>query len=128
MQDLAQYSRHRCDQCYRTLQCYRARAAIPVGPGVSCVAWLTPRQSSSGEKFNSGGITKKGNGYLRKQLVYGARASLSRCRDKDDALSRWGMALVARRCVQKACVAMAARMARLAWTLLNRNEMHRFMA
>lgn len=86
---------------------------------------LTPRQSSSGEKFNSGGITKKGNSYLRKQLVHGARASLLRCRDKDDALSRWGMALLARRGVQKACVAMAARIARLAWNLLNRNELYR---
>lgn len=88
---------------------------------------LTPKQSSSGEKFNSSGITKKGNSYLRKQLVHGARASLARCRNKDDALSRWGMALVARRGVQKACVAMAARMARLAWTLLNRNELYRAM-
>lgn len=89
---------------------------------------LTPRQSSSGERFNSGGITKKGNRYLRKQLVHGARASLSRCRDKDDALSRWAMALAVRRGPQKACVAMAARIARLAWTLLNRNEMYRTIA
>ena len=88
---------------------------------------LTPRQSSSGEKFNSGGITKRGNGYLRKQLVHGARASLSRCRGKDDALSRWGLSLIERRGVNKACVAMAARMARLAWTLINRNEMYMIM-
>lgn len=88
---------------------------------------LTPRQSSSGETFNSGGITKRGNSYLRKQLVHGARASLSRCRGKDDALSRWGVALIERRGVNKACVAMAARMARLAWTLISRNEMYKLM-
>lgn len=89
---------------------------------------LTPRQSSSGEKFNSGGITKRGNSYLRKQLVHGARAALSRRHRQEDALSRWGAALVARRGANKACVAMAARMARLAWVLLNRNEVYRVMA
>jgi transposase len=86
---------------------------------------LTPKQSSSGERFNSGGITKRGNSYLRKQLVHGARSALARCRGKDDALSRWGLALIERRGVNKACVAMAARMARLAWTLINRNEMYK---
>lgn len=89
---------------------------------------LTPRQSSSGESFNSGGITKRGNRYLRKQLVHGARAYLSRVRSKDDALSRWALRLIERRGVQKACVAMAARMARLAWTLLHKNEDYRAAA
>src|SRR5690606_6604772 len=70
----------------------------------------------------SGGITKRGNRYLRKQLVHGARAVLFRYRNKQDQLSRWGSQLVARRGIQKACVAMAARMARLIWVLLQRQE------
>lgn len=83
---------------------------------------LTPRQFSSGESFKSAGITKRGNRYLRKQLVHGARAVLSRSKQKTDPLSRWINQLVARRGVQKACVALAARLARIAWVLLQRQE------
>ena len=86
---------------------------------------LTPKQSSSGESFKSAGITKRGNRYLRKQLVHGARSALSRSKNKTDHLSRWGNQLVARRGIQKASVAMAARMARLAWILLQRNEAYK---
>lgn len=86
---------------------------------------LTPRQASSGDSFRSGGITKRGNRYLRKQLVHGARAVLFRYRNKQDQLSRWGSQLVARRGIQKACVAMAARMARLIWVLLQRQEVYK---
>jgi len=86
---------------------------------------LTPRTASSGEKFKSAGITKRGNCYLRKQLVHGARAALSRCKNKTDRLSCWANQLLARRGQQKACVAMAARMARIAWVLLSRQEMYK---
>ena len=89
---------------------------------------LTPRQASSGERLTSGGITKRGNRYLRKQLVHGARAALSRCKNKADRLSVWGNQLVARRGIQKATVAMAARMARLAWTLLQKQEKYQTYA
>ena len=88
---------------------------------------LTPRQASSGERFKSSGITKRGNRYLRKQLVHGARAAISRCRKKEDSLSTWANQLVARRGIQKAVVAMAARMARIAWVLLNREEYYKVM-
>ena len=86
---------------------------------------LTPRQSSSGNSFSSGGITKRGDRYLRKQLVHGARALLYRCRNKTDKLSLWANSLIDRRGYNKACVAMAARLARTCWTLLQKNEMYR---
>lgn len=86
---------------------------------------LTPKQRSSGNTFSSGGITKRGDRYLRKQLVHGARALLYRCRNKTDRLSRWVNALIARRGYNKACVAMAARLARLCWVLLQKREMYR---
>jgi len=85
---------------------------------------LTPKQRSSGNSFTSGGITKRGNRYLRKQLVHGARALLSRCRNKTDKLSLWANVLVARRGYNKAVVAMAARLARICWVLLQKNEMY----
>ncbi len=88
---------------------------------------LTPRQYSSGEKSTSGGITKRGNRYLRKQLIHGARAAISRGKKRSDGLSRWGNQLVARRGMNKASVAMASRLARLAWVLLQRGEDYRPM-
>lgn len=83
---------------------------------------LTPRQASSGDSFKSSGITKHGNRYLRKQLVHGARSVVSRARNKTDRLSCWANQLVARRGVAKTYVAMAARLARIAWIVLNRQE------
>src|SRR5690606_32970683 len=55
---------------------------------------LTPRQSSSGGRFNGGGVNKKGMGNLRKRVVHGAGAALSGCGGKVDALSRSGVALI----------------------------------
>jgi transposase len=89
---------------------------------------LTPKQYSSGNSFSSGGITKRGNRHLRKQLVHGARAALNSCKNKSDRVSQWANALVARRGYNKACVAMAARIARTSWILLNRNEAYRISA
>ncbi|MBC8270131.1 MAG: IS110 family transposase [Rhodospirillaceae bacterium] len=83
---------------------------------------LTPRQFSSGGKSFNGAITKRGNRYLRKQLIHGARAVVHRCARKDDKLSLWVNQLVARRGANKAAVALASRLARLAWILLQRRQ------
>lgn len=83
---------------------------------------LTPRQHASGDKSVSLGITKRGNCYLRKQLIHGARAAIGSCKKRDDNLSQWVNRIVARRGVHKACVALANRLARLAWVLLQKNE------
>lgn len=83
---------------------------------------LTPRQSGSGDKQNSGGITKRGNRYLRKQLVHGARSALLASKKKTDSLSLWANQVAARRGFNKACVALASRLARIAWVLLQRQE------
>jgi len=88
---------------------------------------LTPRQSSSGQRFHSGGITKRGNRYLRKQLVHGARALLNRRKDRSDKLSCWADQLQARRGKNKATIALAARLARLCWILLQKNEPYHAM-
>lgn len=86
---------------------------------------LTPKQFSSGDTFKSAGITKRGNRYLRKQLVHGARSALSRCRNKTNRVSNWANKLIARRGFNKASVAMAARMARTCWILLNKREVYK---
>lgn len=63
-------------------------------------------------------ISKRRDPYLRKLLVHGARAVIRHAKDRDDRLSRWVMALVARRHTNVATVALANKTARLAWALV----------
>jgi transposase len=90
--------------------------------GREMAVWLglTPRQSSSGNKLTSGGITKRGDRYLRTQLVHGARSILWRSKAKTDQLNRWAYQVMIRRGAAKASVALAARLARLSWVLLQK--------
>lgn len=83
---------------------------------------LTPKQSSSGDKCVTSGVTKRGNAYLRKQLVHGARAAMRWSRYRDDEFSRWVNRLIARQGYNKAAVAVAHRLARIIWILLQKQE------
>ena len=53
---------------------------------------LVPREHSSGGRQRLGGITKRGNRYLRRLLVQGAWSVLRYARRSEDRLSRWGQA------------------------------------
>lgn len=88
---------------------------------------LTPRQHASGNSNKMGGITKRGDGYLRKQLTHGARTVVSRAADKEDVLSVWANNLRKRKPFNQVVVAMAHRLARLVWILLTRQEHYRDM-
>ena len=92
-------------------------------------AWLglVPRQYTTGGKVRLGRITKKGDQYLRTCLVHGARAVVARLGDKRDRISCWLRALIERRGYLRAVVALAARNARLIWTLLSKGEDYRVM-
>ena len=80
---------------------------------------LTPRQHSTGGKDRMLGISKRGDGYLRKLLVHGARAVLRHVKDRDDALSQWLNTLAARKHVNVATVALANKTARVAWAIVH---------
>ena len=82
-------------------------------------AWcgLVPKQHSSGGKDNLLGISKRGNAYLRTLFIHGARAVLRHSDGKVDRLSRWAIALVERRGFDRACVAVANKLARIAWAV-----------
>ena len=87
---------------------------------------LTPRQYASGTKSFTGSITKRGNRYLRKQLVHGARALMYKTKGKDDKLSVWIKDIKERLGAHKACVALAHKLARIIWVVLsNREEFRR---
>jgi transposase len=83
-------------------------------------AWLglVPREYSTGGKTRLGHITKRGDPYLRTLLVMGARSVLQRAYRETDPLSRWALALQQRRGYHRACVAIAAKNARVAWALI----------
>ena len=92
-------------------------------------AWLglVPRQYTTGGKIKLGRITKRGDQYLRTCLVHGARAVVANLRDKKDRVSCWIRSLIARRGYLRAVVALAARNARLIWTLMMKQEDYRAM-
>jgi len=92
--------------------------------GRQLAAWLglTPRQYTTGGHIRLGRITKQGDKYLRMCLVHGARAVVANLREKQDKISCWIRELIARRGYKRAIVAVAARNARLIWTLLMKQE------
>lgn len=80
---------------------------------------LTPRQHSTGGKDRLLGISKRGDSYLRKLLVHGARAVIRYSRDRDDGLSQWLNELVVRKHVNVVTVALANKTARIARALVH---------
>jgi transposase len=80
---------------------------------------LTPRQHSTGGKDRLLGISKRGDGYLRKLLVHGARAVLRHATHRDDALSQWLNELKDRKHVNVVTVALANKTARIAWAVVH---------
>lgn len=85
-------------------------------------AWLglTPRANSSGGKERLGGISKMGDSYLRPLLVVGATAVIRMARQRGG--TPWLMGLLQRKAPKAAAVALANNMARIAWTLMARQE------
>jgi len=90
--------------------------------GRQFAAWLglTPRQYSTGGKTRLGRITAKGDPYLRTLLIMGARSVLQTAARRTDRLARWALAVRERRGYHRACVAIAAKHARILWVLLSR--------
>jgi transposase len=95
------------------------------GRGFSAWLGLTPAEYSTGGKQKLLGISKRGNGYLRKLLVHGARAVLQ-FRDKQSpGLRAWLGQLVSRAHRNVVTIALANKMARMAWALLAKGETYR---
>ncbi|WP_420337107.1 IS110 family transposase [Roseibium sp.] len=92
--------------------------------GRQLVSWLglVPRQYSSGGKERLDRISKRGNVYLRKLLVHGARTALTWSRRKKETRSQWLDALLARRPTDVVLIAKANKTARTLWAMLSRDE------
>lgn len=83
---------------------------------------LTPRQHSTGGKDRLLGISKRGDSYLRKLLVHGARAVIYHASRRDDSLSQWVNQLCQRKHPNVVSVALANKTARAAWALVHYDQ------
>ena len=88
--------------------------------GRDLAAWLglVPRQITIGGKPRLVGITKRGNKYLRKLIIHGARSAMPALAAGSTPLGRWLRRLLTRVHKNAAVVALAYRLARIAWVVL----------
>lgn len=95
--------------------------------GRQFAAWLglTPRQHSSGEKERIGGISKRGDRYLRHLLVIGGTAVVRYTRRRATPVSIWANGLLERKPARLVTAAVANKMARIAWAVMAREENYR---
>jgi transposase len=96
--------------------------------GREFAAWLglVPRQHSTGGKARLGGISKRGNRYLRRLLINGASANL--LRSKATNADPWVIELRRRRPSLVVAVALANKTARIAWAVMHRQQNYQRMA
>ncbi len=90
-------------------------------------AWigLVPKQNSTGGKERLGNISKAGNRYLRSLLVVGALSVIRRAQQLGYTRHPWLVKLMERRSVKIAAIALANKIARIAWAMMARNESYR---
>lgn len=95
--------------------------------GRALAAWigLVPRQYTTGGKPRLGGIGKRGNQYLRRQLIHGARSVLIRISARSDRRAKWAQELLVRAGHNKTLVAIANKTARMAWAVLRSGESYK---
>jgi transposase len=95
--------------------------------GRDFAAWVgvVPRQYSTGGKQRLYGISKRGNVYLRRMLIHGARAVLLRVRYDTGGFGQWVHRLAQRAPRNKVVVAIANKLARMAWAVLSSGKEYR---
>jgi transposase len=89
-------------------------------------AWLglVPRQHSTGGRTRLGRITKAGNQEIRRLLVLGATSMIYRAEQWRSAVGHWTKAVLQRRPVRLVTVALANKIARIAWALMTRKDVY----
>jgi transposase len=93
--------------------------------GRQFAAWLglTPRAHSSGGRERQAGISKQGDGYIRRLLVVGATAVMRMAR-KNAADRGWATQLLEHKPPKIMAVALANKTARIAWAVMARDEVY----
>lgn len=100
-------------------------AAFRTGRHLAAWLGLVPRQNSSGGKDKLGGITKTGDRSIRRLLVIGATCVIRHARTKAPGDADWLKGLLDRKPARLVTVALANKMARIAWAVLTRGEVYR---
>ena len=95
------------------------------GREVSAWLGLVPKQHSSGNKVRLGGISKRGDRYLRTLLIHGARSALKGCENKLDKKNQWAADKKQHCGFNKAAVALANKNARIIWAIMASGECYR---
>jgi transposase len=98
---------------------------FPSGRRFASYLGLTPRESSSGLRRRLGAISKRGDPYLRMRLIHGARSVLlhaKKATGERDRLRTWALERECLRGHNKAAVALANELARIAWAVWRRGE------
>jgi len=92
---------------------------FPSGRHLASFIGLTPREYSSGSRRHLGRISKRGDAYLRTLLIHGARATLWHAKklEHPDRLRAWALRLEKQSGHNKAAVALANKLARIAWAV-----------
>jgi transposase len=100
-------------------------AAFRKGREFSAWVGMVPREDSTGGKQRLLGISKRGNDYLRRLFVQGARTLMMRRSKHNWGLGPWLEKLVARKHHNVAAIALANKLARTAWAVLAKGELYR---
>ena len=100
-------------------------AAFKKGRGFAAWLGVVPGEHSTGGKQKLTGTSRRGNKYLRKLFVQGAHAVLQQRTKQSSGLSTWLAHLTSRKHIQVAAVALANKMARMAWAVLSKGEAYR---
>lgn len=97
---------------------------FPSGRHLASWLGLTPRERSSGNTRRLGGISKRGDRYLRTLLIHGGRSLLAAAnrRGGRDRLRQWGLEVERLRGHNRAAVAVANKLARICWALWRHGE------
>lgn len=92
--------------------------------GREVAAWLglIPKQNSSGDRIKLGGISKRGDSYVRSLLIHGARATLRYAAQRNDKKSIWITKLKERSSYNNAAVALANKHVRIIWSIMKNGE------
>jgi len=99
--------------------------AFRSGRDLSAWIGLVPKQNSTGGKERLGHISKAGNRYLRKLLVVGALSVIKQAKQMGSSRRPWLVALMARRSTKVAAIALANKIARIAWAMMVRGTRYK---
>jgi transposase len=101
--------------------------ASAFGKGRKLSAWMgiVPGEYTTGGKQKLLGISKRGNKYLRRLFIQGARSVLQQRHQQAPGLSRWLAQLLGRTHPNVVVVALANKLVRMAWAVLCKHERYR---